>query len=137
MNHSNLTVFKEAVAEWHASKGSNFEAWLSHAHDDIQMKSLGQGARGMRFPSSLTGKEAFADYLQGHHKQIELQSFEIAEYVEQGDRIAGFGTVSLAGRDSGKACTTDVALFARFKDGKIIELMEYFDTKRLADAFAA
>ncbi len=137
MDLSNLNVIKQAVEEWHASKGSNFEAWLSHAHDDIQMKSLGQGARGMHFPSSLSGKAAFADYLQGHHRQIELQSFEIAEYVEQDDRIAGFGTVSLAGRDTGKACTTDVALFARFKDGKIIELKEYFDTKRLAEAFAA
>lgn len=137
MSLSNLNILQSAVAEWHASKGTNFNAWLDHAHDEIRMKSLGEGAPGTGPTAMRLGKAAFADYLEGHHKTIDLQSFEITEYLEQGDRVAGFGTVSLAGRESGKHCDTDVALFARFKDGKIIELMEYFDTKRLAETFAA
>ncbi|MEM6306266.1 MAG: nuclear transport factor 2 family protein, partial [Pseudomonadota bacterium] len=133
MSLSNLTVLKTAVAEWHASKGTNFAAWLDLAHDDIQMKSLGEGAPTLGFANARQGKAAFADYLAGHQRVIDLQSFEISEYVEQDDRVVGFGKVSLAGRQTGRSCTTEVAIYAKFLDGKIIELMEFFDTKRLAE----
>ena len=63
-----------------------------------------------------------------HGRAWETKAFEVREVLEQGDKVALFGSFTYRGRESGKEMTSPFSLFAKVKDGKIAYIQFLEDT---------
>jgi hypothetical protein len=55
-------------------------------------------------------------------------NYQIDEYIAQGDRVVALGDVSFKNKRTGKILETPKADFHKFRDGKICEFFEFYDT---------
>jgi ketosteroid isomerase-like protein len=65
------------------------------------------------------GPESIVRTFEGIGRVWETQAFEVREVLEQGERVAMFGSFRYRGRESGKEITSPFSLLAKVKDGKI------------------
>ena len=72
------------------------------------------------------GPEAIVKVLEGVAKTWETKAFEVRDVIEQGDRVAFFGTFTYHSRDTGKDITSPFSVLAKLSNGKIsyIQFME-------------
>ena len=54
--------------------------------------------------------------------------YRVDEYIAQGDRVVALGQVSFKHKKTGKTLATPKADFHKFRDGKISEFFEFYDT---------
>jgi ketosteroid isomerase-like protein len=56
---------------------------------------------------------------EGIGRTWETKAIEVREVIEQGDKVAMFGSFTYRGRDTGREITSPFSLLARLKEGKI------------------
>jgi ketosteroid isomerase-like protein len=74
------------------------------------------------------GPESIVKTFEGVAKTWETKAFEVRDVIEQGDRVAFFGTFTYHGRDTGKDITSPFALLAKLSNGKISYIQFLEDT---------
>jgi len=74
------------------------------------------------------GAEAIVKTFEGITKAWETKAFEVRDVIEQGDRIAMFGSFTYVSREFGKEITSLFSLFARMKDGRVAYIQFLEDT---------
>jgi len=74
------------------------------------------------------GPESIVKAFEGIGRTWETKAFEVREVVEQGDKVAMFGSFTYRGRDTGKEITSPFSLLARLKEGKIAYVQFLEDT---------
>jgi ketosteroid isomerase-like protein len=129
-----MNKLRAAYKEWHDTRGKSAATWIALMDDNIQMRSVADGAPGMEFSKSRKGKHAADDYFSALAADWEMIHHSPQEFLVDGDRVAVFGTCAFRNRKTGKVAETHVANLWRFKDGKAVEYFELYDT---AKAFAA
>ena len=77
------------------------------------------------------GPESIVRAFEAMGRAWETKSFEIRDVVEQGDKVALFGSFTYRGRESGQEITSLFSLLAKVRDGRI-----YF-VQFLEDTFGA
>ncbi|MBN9119642.1 MAG: nuclear transport factor 2 family protein [Planctomycetes bacterium] len=102
--------------------------------DDIEMRSVADGAPGMEFSAPRKGKGTVQGYFTALAADWELIYYTVDEFLVDGDRVATFGRCAFRNRKTGKTAETAVANRWRFRDGLAVEFYELYDT---AKAFAA
>ena len=72
------------------------------------------------------GPEEMAEVFQGVAKAWETKAFEVRDVIEQGDRVAFFGSFTYRARNTGKEVTSLFSLYAKVTDGKVsyVQFME-------------
>ena len=110
------------------SRGGSADYWLGLMTEDVQFRSLTEGAKAMDFTRRSTCKDEVKRYFAGLAKDWEMNFYRVDEYIVQGDRVVALGTCSFQHRKSGKILETPKADFFRFRDGKICDFFEFFDT---------
>jgi ketosteroid isomerase-like protein len=130
----NVALLKEAYRLWHDSKAASVDHWLGIMSDDIKFHSLAAGAKEMQFTKSSANKDEVKAYFAGLTSEWEMIFYRVDEYVAQGDRGVALSHVSFKHRKTGKTLETPKADVHRFRDGKICEFFEFYDT---ANALAA
>src|SRR5438876_3929824 len=65
------------------------------------------------------GPEAIVRAFEGIGRAWETKAFQVREVIEQGDRVAMFGSFTYRGRQSGQEITSPFSLLAKLRDGKI------------------
>jgi len=65
------------------------------------------------------GPEAIVRAFEGIERAWETKAFEVREVIEQGDKVAMFGSFTYRGRQSGQEITSPFSLLAKLRDGKI------------------
>jgi ketosteroid isomerase-like protein len=65
------------------------------------------------------GPESVVKAFEGMGRIWETKAFEIREVIEQGNKVAMFGSFTYRGRESGKEITSPFSLFAKIDDGKV------------------
>ena len=65
------------------------------------------------------GPESVVRAFEGMGRIWETKAFEIREVIEQGNKVAMFGSFTYRGRESGKEITSPFSLFAKIDDGKV------------------
>ena len=58
--------------------------------------------------------------------------WRIDETVAEGDRVIGIGSTGWTYKISGKSFVTPVVIVTRWRDGKMCEYGEYYDTAKAA-----
>lgn len=121
---------KPAYQRWHDTRGASVGDWLAIMHDNIEMRSLADGAKGMEFTAGRKGKEATRGYFKQLADDWEMMSYRADEFLVDGDRVVVFGHCAFRHRKTGKTAESKVAHRWRFIDGLATEFFEYFDTAR-------
>ena len=125
---SHVAVLKEAYRRWHETKAGSVDHWLDLMTDDVKFRSLAEGAKPMAFTRMSTCKGDVKSYFNGLTADWEMLYYRIDEYVAQGERVVALGSCSFKHRKTGKILETPKADFHKFRDGKICEFFELYDT---------
>jgi len=72
------------------------------------------------------GPEEMVQVFEGVAKAWETKAFEVRDVIEQGDRVAFFGSFTYRARNTGKEVTSLFSLYAKVTDGKVsyVQFME-------------
>lgn len=124
----NVATLKAAYKLWNEDKEGAYEHWLALMSDDVNFRSLGAGAPGMAFTRDCTSKDEVRGFFEGLAADWEMLHYTPEEFVADGDRVVVRGSCGWRNRNTGKAVETPKADFFRFRDGKIVEFFEFFDS---------
>ena len=124
----NLVALKEAYRLWHDTKAGSVDHWLNLMTDDVIFRSLADGAQNMEFTRLSTCKQDVKSYFVGLTADWEMIHYRVDEYIAEGDRIVALGSCSFKHKRTGKVLDTPKADFHKFRDGKICEFFEFYDT---------
>ena len=130
----NVARLKDAYRRWHESKGGSVEAWLELMADDVSVRSLANGGAGAEFTSEIRSKADFKRYFDGLLGEWEMINYKTGAFIADGDWVAMRGSTAWKNRATGRVVDTPKADFWRFRDGKVVEFHEFYDTAALYDA---
>ena len=128
---ANVEILKHAYAEWADKKAQDITCWMSIVADDARLTSLADGAAGLSFTRSRSGKSEVLEYLKGLTTDWEMLFYRIDEFIAQGDRVVALGSTSWRNKQTGKVVVTQKVDIWRMKDGKVVQFSEFYDTARL------
>ena len=130
----NTAILKGAFDAWHQSKGTSTDHWLSIMADEVKLRSLAEGAKGLEFTTLRKGAGEIQQYLDGLLSQFEMIHYTVEHYTAQDDRVIAVGSTSWRNKTTGKVVDTAKADVTRFKDGKMIEFFEFYDTAMMLES---
>ena len=133
----NVAKLKAGYRQWHESKGGSVKGWLDLMVDDVKCYSLAGGAPGAEFTAAITSKKDFERYFKGLLEDWEMINYKTGEFIAEGDRVAMRGSTAWRNRKTGKVVDTPKADFWTFREGKIVEFHEFYDTAALIAAAQA
>ena len=99
--------------------------------DDVRCYSLAAGAPGAEFTAPISSKKDFERYFKGLLADWEMIHYTTDEFVAEGDRVAVLGSTAWRNRLTGRTVDTAKADFWTFRDGKVVEFHELYDTAAL------
>jgi uncharacterized protein len=127
----NVELLKDAYQRWHDSKGGSLDHFMSMVADDIQFGSIARGNAPLGFTKPVSNKVALRGYFDGLLGDFSMVHYTIHDYVADGDIVFVRCTTSWTNKKTGKAFETPKADFWRFRDGKVVEFYEFFDTAQV------
>jgi len=127
----NVSKLKHAYRQWHETKGGSVKAWLDLMADDVRCFSLAAGAPSAEFTAPISSKKDFERYFKGLLADWEMIHYTTDDFVAEGDRVAVLGSTAWRNRKTGRAVDTAKADFWTFRDGKVVEFHELYDTAAL------
>ena len=74
------------------------------------------------------GPESIVETFEGVGRAWDTKAFEVRDVIEQGDKVAMFGSFTYRGRDTGKEITSLFSILAKVKDGKVSYIQFLEDT---------
>ena len=74
------------------------------------------------------GPESIVKAFEGIGRMWETKAFEVRDVIEQGDKVALFGSFTYRGRESGREITSLFSLFAKVRDGRLVYIQFLEDT---------
>ena len=130
----NVAALKEAYRQWDATKGGSVEVWLDLMADDVKVRSLAAGSPAAPFTSAANSKQEFRRYFEGLLADWQMINYKTGQFIAEGDRVAMLGSTAWTNRKTGRKVDTPKADFWTFRDGKIVEFYELYDTAGLMAA---
>lgn len=130
----NVAKLKHAYRQWHESKGGSVKVWLDLMADDVKVRSLAAGVPAVEFTSAGNGKEQFKGYFDKLLAEWEMINYKTGEFIAEGERVAMLGSTAWRHRKTGREVNTPKADFWMFRDGKIVDFRELYDTAALIAA---
>jgi ketosteroid isomerase-like protein len=98
--------------------------------DDIIWHSLPGVVPELAPSEPLRGKAAVARYFSELVQSWEMVRYTVDHFIAQGDRVAMLRQCTWKSRTTGKVVETPKADFFRFREGKIVEFWEFYDTAK-------
>ena len=132
--NTNVAALKDAYRQWHETKGGSVAHCVALMTDDVRFCSLADGAKPMAFTTASNSKEEVKHYFAGLSDEWQMISYQIDEYIAQGDRVVALGTCSFRHKKTGRTLETPKAHFHKFRGGKICEFFEFYDTAKAIGA---
>ena len=115
---------------WSRADPASVGYWLDIIADDVDWRSLADGAVGMEFSRGRSGKQEVIGYFEELGANWMLENFEVKEIISQGDRHVVLCDCAWKHQATGKVVETPKVDVFRMKDGLITEFCEYYDTAK-------
>jgi uncharacterized protein len=96
--------------------------YVSLSEDNPELK------RYLPWTGTNRGPESIVRAFEGIGQAWETKAFEVREVMEQGDKVAMFGSFTYRGRESGEEITSLFSLLAKVREGKIHYIQFLEDT---------
>jgi uncharacterized protein len=132
--HDHVAILKDAYAQWVESRGSDCECWMNIIADDVSLGSLAEGSPEVPFTARRTSKSGVRAYLDALMRDWEMISHAMNDFIAQDDRVAVIGRAIWRHKGTGKVADTRKVDIWRFRDGKVVDFEEYYDTAGLISA---
>jgi len=125
---TNAANVRSAYARWDASKGGDPDGLLEILADDVVMRTILNPPELHPLAEDRVGIDFARDYLTSLALNLEMVGFPTQEVVAQGDTVVWIGSCHWRDRRTGAAADTPKVDVWHFRDGKAVEVTEYFDT---------
>lgn len=126
----------ETIKQIYAAYGQgDFDTALGHCTEDVCFRWPIDAAIS-RLAGNATGKPAFLERIHELHRSFEFHAFNPVSMIADGDRVAAQVEMEVTQRATGKRLKLENAHFWTVKDGKAVELVEYYDTAAIVAAEA-
>ncbi len=125
---ANKAILKDAFERWHQTKGGSVDHWMSILADEVDFRSLADGKPGLEFTARRRSRDEVGEYMSGLIAMFEMVHYTVEFYVAEDDRVVAVGSTAWRNRETGQTFDTPKADIVRFKDGKITEFYEIYDT---------
>ena len=99
---------------------------LDHCADDVVFRWVAEP--GSPYIRAGSGKQEFLARLMSLDNDFEYRSFRPLDYIHSGDRVAVQVEIHLTRRTNGQELVMRTADFWTVRDGKVVEMVEYYDT---------
>lgn len=134
VDEHNVAVLQHSYSLWNSDKAAGFGYWLDLLADDVCFRSLAGGRTGAEFTRDCNSKAEVVRYFEGLTSEWEMVHFTPVEFIAQNNRVAMRGRTAWKNRRNGKTISTPKADFFRFRDGRIVEFFEFYDTAAMLEA---
>jgi ketosteroid isomerase-like protein len=128
--NENVKKLRKAYQSWNDTLGESMTEWMDLMDDSIVFRSLAAGAPGLEFTLDCHGKEDMLRYFGGLKADWQMVHYTPAEFISEGDRVVVISTCSFVNRKTQKKMDTPKCDVFRFKNGKIVDFFEFYDTYR-------
>ncbi|MER9895355.1 nuclear transport factor 2 family protein [Mesorhizobium sp. M0119] len=105
----------------------DIEGALVDCADDVVFRWIADPVQS-RYAGVARGKQEFLARLVALDSDFEYRRFMPVEIIDGGDKVAAQVEIHLTSRTTGDEFVLRTADFWTVRDGKIIELVEYYDT---------
>jgi ketosteroid isomerase-like protein len=130
MSRENVEVFERAVE---ANNRGDYEALLAEIDPDVEWHAVFQVMFGGQ-ATVCRGHEGVREYLRDLDEGFDVRHIEISELRDVGKRIVAIGRVRGRGRISGAELDSPISFVAEFRDGKVVRMSDYLDSKEALKA---
>ncbi len=134
----NVEILRRGYALWNDTKADSVAHWLDLIADDVQWRSIADGATGMEFTGACKSKADVERYFAELAGQWAMNYYTVDEFIAQGDRVVMVGKCGWRNKKTGATLDTPKVDIIRMRDSQIVEFFELYDTaKALAAAVGA
>jgi len=130
MPSEHIEKLRAAYKSWNDTRGDSMQKWFDLMDDSITFRSLAGGAAGMEFTRDCHGKEDLLRYFNGLANDWEMLHYTPSEFIADGDRVVVLSTCGWKSKKTGKSVDTPKCDIFRFRNGKIVDFFEFYDTHR-------
>ena len=124
-----VEALKDAYRIWNDSKGGD-NRFVPMMADDVRWFSLADGADPMDFTRPGNGRDHVEAYFAGVARDWAMNHFVAEDFVvdEAAETVVVRSHMSWTNRHNGKTMATPKLDLIRFRDGRIVEVREFYDT---------
>lgn len=126
---------RAAYQAWHETKGGSIDTWLALVADEVQFRSLANGADHAKWTKQRSTRAEVRGYLQELTRAFTMLEFRVDRFVSEDDTVVMIGWCRWLNNATKKVASTPKVDVWRFNTaGQAIEFTEYYDTAALAAA---
>jgi uncharacterized protein len=123
---------RELVEKFYADyERGDVDAILASCDENFTFNFVADG-RYSKYSGIVVGKDGFLKRADSLQKDFEYLGFKRIDLIAEGDRVAVRHEMRMKGRVTGVEISVQVADFWTVRDGKALELMEFYDTALVA-----
>lgn len=126
----NLQIIRDAYAAFVRGDVAEVLACLT---DDVVWDTLGPPQ--IPYGGVFHGKDGVAEFFSVLAESDEVQAFEPQRFFADGDMVVVLGHYEATVKATGNPAETDWVQTFKFRDGKVAEYCEYFDSAKYAEAY--
>lgn len=131
----NLKNLKAAYRAWSKSgTTANLGPLESLMANSFHIASMDESTPGLAFAKDRTTKTESLAYLTGIFKEWTMVHYTPKTFVEQGNKIAMFGKCAYEHNKTKKRVECWIANLWEFRNGKLVSLIDVFDSAKAAAA---
>jgi ketosteroid isomerase-like protein len=126
--NANIDLLRSAYKQWAMTKGITSDMWMPMLADDLKFGSLAAGAAHVAYLNNYDSKQALCAYFEGVSRHWSMIHHSADEFIANGDVVIMRGKMAWQNKRTGKVCTSPKMDYWRFRDGKVVEFFEFYDT---------
>jgi uncharacterized protein len=133
----NVAKLKDAYRRWDQCKGTDTTMWTDLFAEDVRVRSLAAGAPGLEFTLECRSSKDVARYFAGLAQDWEMVHYKTDPFAVEGDRVVMLGSTSRRHKKTGRVFDTPKADLVTFRDDRVVEFFEFYDTAMVLSAARA
>jgi ketosteroid isomerase-like protein len=127
----NVRTVREAYSSF---QNGDIDGVLRVLADDVEWITPGPPEL-MPVAGKRRGRQEVAEFFSTLNEQEDVESFEIQEYIAQGDKVVALIKYRGRVKATGRTVEADLVHVFTFDRGKVKRFREYFDTAAVLDAY--
>jgi uncharacterized protein len=132
---TNLKNLKAGYRAWGKSKATANIAPLEQLMaNSFRIASMDENTPGLAFAVDRSSKSQSLAYLTGIFDDWEMVHYTPKTFVEQGNKIAMFGKCAYKNKKTKKQVECWIANLWEFRNGKLVSMIDIFDSAKAAAA---
>jgi ketosteroid isomerase-like protein len=130
-------AMRRVIEEAYAARGTgNIKGLMAAFHTDAVFELAGD-RKALEIAGAIHGHPNIEQAMTGFIGAFAFLKRDILSMIADGDRAAVHSRLTIRFVPKDKTFTTDVMDLFKFKDGKIVELVEFADTALVKDIMSA